>query len=244
MPSNRLLDIRTAALVACAANTVGAVIAARTYAHQVLTNEAIRQQWWGVPSLIVASLFFALLPMFYFALYRDGSALQFPRHTKWLAWGAAAGLGLSLVAGIWGWIESLKPQSVFGGTQANSTSVDAANLSDVFANLTVILLMIVLAGQANQGPDNKMPVPRRLRLTTVIVVYAWGLLVALLILRVLATPYFYWQLQPYASYASKMGRTLPTFFAVLGSSVRSAVPEACLFIALIWFGGAPRWRRL
>jgi hypothetical protein len=230
---SRFMDVRKAALIACIAAVLGLLIPVWNSTHQVLAIESARPQlWWAIPMIVLLDLFAAILPLFYFALYRNEGALQFPKDLRLLA--LAAGLALSTITavGLPGWIASFRSTSVMPSVREVWTIGDTSTLLGAFSNLAGILLLITFSRQGvNElhGPS----LSRLLVTVTRVAVITWGFWVAFNVLRWFLTPYTYVQLR---NYAQQIGRISPSFAYVVGDASRTLVTQACLLAApyIVW----------
>lgn len=78
-----LTDIRKLALINCIAVVLCLLIPIWNGTQRLLPSG----QKWIIPVLVLLSLFSAIMPAFYFALYRNQGTLRFPRPSGCSPWG-------------------------------------------------------------------------------------------------------------------------------------------------------------
>jgi hypothetical protein len=155
--------IRKLALVTCLAMVMSLPIPMWTATRAMLAIPSAHSLS-GWTALVVAYIFSAILPVFYFALYRNQGTRRLSKRTRILSLvGAAAGAivvatGLPLLAGSFG----------------NSLTVTKMLLSD-FVNLACVLLLITFFREANGTPGIDIPASRWLAFVTRVAVIAGGL---------------------------------------------------------------------
>jgi hypothetical protein len=241
----RFIDIRKAALISFIASVFAISISAWNATQTMMRIESVNSLSKGLVALGLAVIypFAAIMPVFYFALYRNEGTLRFTRELRLLSLAAAVSIGIVLAAGLPDWIESQGPYWTAiktldwrsGGTsllpalralkKINQFSTLLAALGDI----AYILLLVALFRQGTSGdstPD--LPVSRWLKLVTTVAIIAWGIWAAFNLLRILSVPFTYAGIR---SFDLQTGRTPPSFATVMLSDVRDFVTQASLFAA-------------
>jgi hypothetical protein len=77
-------DIRKIALIAFIAALLGLLIPVWRMTQQVAAVQL--PVWARAPVILFGYLFSAIMPVFYFALYRNEGTLRFPKHLRQLSW--------------------------------------------------------------------------------------------------------------------------------------------------------------
>jgi hypothetical protein len=155
--------IRKLALVTCLAMVMSLPIPMWTATRAMLAIPSAHSLS-GWTALVVAYVFSAILPVFYFTLYRNRGTLRLSKRTRVLSLpGAAAGAivvatGLPLLAGSFG----------------NSLTATKMLLSD-FVSLACVLLLIAFFREESGTPGIDIPVSRGLAFVTRVAVIAGGL---------------------------------------------------------------------
>jgi hypothetical protein len=233
-----LADVRKAALIAGVAAVLGVLMPAWSAARTMLAIETMRQ--WSVPLIVLIWCFTAIVPAFCFALYRNEGPLDFPRNLRVLSLTAAIVLGVVTLAALPQWIESLGSYwadistldwtagaaTVSIVVRKPGTFTQIATLLGEFSNLTYIALLIAIFRQAGGQPRGE--ISRPLAVVSKVAVIAWGVWVAFNVVRLVFTPYTYFQLR---DFALQVGRTPPRLEAMMVDVVRTILSQACLFTA-------------
>jgi membrane-bound ClpP family serine protease len=98
-------DIRKIALITFIAAVLGLLIPVWRLTQQAA---AIGLPVWArVPVLLFGYLFTAIMPVFFFALYRNQGTLRFSKHLRLLSLIAALVFGLIVAWDLSGWVESI-----------------------------------------------------------------------------------------------------------------------------------------
>lgn len=151
-----------------------------------------------------------ILPLFYFALYRNQGTWQIPLRLRRLSLAAATLFGMMVAIGVPALLDTLgltKSQSVL--TQREPWSInDLAQILGQLSNLAYILLLIAIYRQAEDERCPKVPASKLLAIVTRIAVITYGLWVTFNLIRLALTPHVYSELQ---DYAWSVGRTPPRF---------------------------------
>ena len=98
----RLRDVRRAALVACAATVLSLAMPVWNSARQMFARGSNIGQLGTIALMVVVYLFTAIVPLFYFALYRNEGDLLISRNMRWVAMTAAVVIGFLGIAAISG----------------------------------------------------------------------------------------------------------------------------------------------
>jgi hypothetical protein len=88
------MDLRRVALVALVGSVLGAIMPIWNAVYRLVGFGVTGFNWWVLPSMAVMLLFIALMPVFYFALYRDRGTMRFPRYLRKVAVAAAVSCAL------------------------------------------------------------------------------------------------------------------------------------------------------
>jgi len=235
-----LADIRKAALIACVAMVLGVLIPAWDGARTMLAIESMRQ--WSVPVIVLTWCFTAIMPVFYFALYRNKGLPDFPKSLRLLSLTAAIVLGAITVAGLPQWIESIGSYwadikvfdwsagavTVLDAAQEPGTSKQAAALLGTFSDLAYIgLLIAFFRHERKESPENNS-VSKLLSVATKIAVIAGGLVVAGCLVRLPVMPYVYVELR---DHAMEVGLKPPRLGTIMVDAVRTLLIQACFYTA-------------
>lgn len=209
---------------------------------QTLVATEARIKWWIILLTVLVFVVSVTMPAFYFALYRNQSALRIPKRLRLLALLAAFIISGFVVIELPNWIRSLSQYGAAISTldwRAGATTVlifvqdprTIGQLSTVFAefaNIAYVLLLIALFRQQSDPPDTEAPTSRLLNRATKAAVIASGLIVFAVLLVLLLTPYTFYTLR---KYALQIGRTPPAFLDLFLRQLRTTLQQACLFAA-------------
>lgn len=204
------------------------------------TNETFKP--WIVPIIVLASLFSAIPPAFYFALYRNLSPIQVSKNLRALSLIAAIGLGLLSAVGLWNWAGSLvdywtaaRDLQIFNrGRDAGSILFNAStgrlalDLLTQLLGLSYLIPLTALSRRENEELEASLPASDQLKIITKIAVIAQGLSVLLFFVQFIGAPYGHTQTR---NYALQMGRTPPPFWPLMLKATRNLLGQACLLAA-------------
>ena len=155
--------------------------------------------WRLLPMALLAFLFTAILPTFFFALYRNEGTLQISRKLRFLSLAGAVIFGLFVVAAINTEILDLN-FAARGGLLKGSARIISHIISLVPAvgnvALFLLLLMFFLKPPLRDS-EEQVPGLSFLDQITKITVVCYGLVVAVCLIRVFLTPYTYSVLTKY-----------------------------------------------
>jgi hypothetical protein len=235
------MDLRRAALIACIATVLSLLMPVWNAAQPIREVGSIDQQWWVAPVAALTVLFSAILPVFYFALYRNEGTLRFSRRLRLLAIAAALVLGLNLAIDLPPWIGSLGRAgtgSVLIPERGNWTLGDMSVVFGILSTAAIIFMMIAIYRYVDEEPDVFVPASTFLRVATRVAVIALGIWVAFHLCRLVLTPYSYAELR---RLAFQVGRTPPPFRNVVAEAARTFLAQASLFIGpyVVWRAAAP-----
>jgi amino acid permease len=203
-------DIRKVALITFIAAVLGLLLPFWRLTRQ---TAGIRLSLWArVPTLLFAYLFTAIMPAFYFALYRNQGTLRLPKHLRQLSSIIAIVFLCLVTAGV------------------PSTVNQVANLLSECSNLAYVLLLFAFSRQTDDESFSPadVPVSRFLRFVTKAAVVLYGIWVAFNLVRVVITPYGYAQLRDLELH---VGRRPPQLSRMMLEAIRTLLTQACLFIA-------------
>ena len=235
-----LTDIRKAALIACIAAVLGRLIPEWSAAKSMYAIETMRQ--WSVPLIVLGFCVDAILPAFYFALYRNEGLPDFPKRLRVLSLVAAIVFGAITVAGLPQWIESVESYwadikvfdwsagaaTVSMAAREPGTRTQVTSLLAEFSNLAYIGLLVAFFRQERTASSGEIPISKLLAVTAKIAVIAWGLVVAGSLVRIPIMPFNYFE---FRDLAIQVGRTPPRLGSMMAEAVRMLLVQACLFTA-------------
>ena len=164
------------------------------------------------PVTIFSYLFTAILPVFYFALFRNEGTARFPKRVQPVAIAGVLSLGLFVVTGLPDMARSLGAYwtaiktpdwtrgaaSVLTTARAPGTIGAISTILAELSNLAVLLPLIAFFRNVSDEQHMERPVSRFLNLATTAAVIAWGLFLAVNALRLFAMPFVYFQLRNFA----------------------------------------------
>jgi hypothetical protein len=190
------MNIRKAALITFVATVLGLLMPLWNAAQTVVGIAATHPlwKWWIIPAMMLVVLFSAIMPAFYFALYRNEEPLRFPKDLRPLSLAAALMLAIVMVVGFPQWV------GVFGSGESKSVLTDALeawNMSQIAtllsgcSNLAYMLLLVTFFRHSNDASSAVPSKSALLRLTTKVAVIVWGIwLVGNLIHLLILTPLY------------------------------------------------------
>jgi hypothetical protein len=235
----RFRDIRKTALTTCIAALLSLLIPTWRASQQMITIGSTRLPWWNILTFVLAYLFTPILPLFFFALYRNETTLRFSKRLRQLSLAAALVWGAIVAVDLVEWIGSLGATSVLVGARAPRAISDVSVLLSEFSNLACILLLIAFFCQASDVSYTEVQVSRVFRFVTKLPVIVGALVVTFALVRLVLTPYSYLQLR---NYALQIGRRPPPLPGMLAEAIRTLLTQACLFTApfLVYYAGLGR----
>ena len=223
-------DIRKAALIACVASVLSLFIPLWNMMNSIIRIESANSSsnWWLAPMLMVAYPLAAVMPMFYFALYRNEGTLHFSERLRFICRAAAFIFGAISAVELLRWIRS---QGAFwtavrmvdwskGGANGLAAFRELRRIrgvSTLFEELGNFAVILVLIAFFRQVPNGESSVSGLLKFAAKVTTVAGGIWLAFLLIRIVVTPYSY----------SQLGRTPPPFWEMMGTFLA----QACLFTA-------------
>lgn len=228
------MDVRRIALINCVLLVLSVVLPVWNVARSVAT--AATSVRWSIMVITGMAPFLVVMPLFYFALYRDRGTLRVSRRMRLVASIAAAVVAAISLAQLPAWLASLgavADQSVLTPGGRSWGLHDLSAVSAQLATLAYILLLVTFWRGPRNEPNFEVPVSKLLRVVTVVTVVVWGAVVAVSVLRLVFTPYTYAQIQTAAAQA---GRTPPTLGFVMWDAARFLFSQAGVLAApfIVW----------
>jgi hypothetical protein len=234
-------NIGTIALTNCIATVLSLLIPLWKLTQQATVRPLTA--WITVPMILITCLFAAIMPVFYYGLYRNERRLQFSKGLRQLSMVAAVVLGLLAAWGLsdftrslssyWSLISLLDIRS--GATIMRAIALDPRTITQVenllgqcatFAYLFLLLAFIRPSLQETSA-DTQLPASLSFGPLTKLTVIVQSLVVAFFIVRLVAMPFIHAYLQ---TLASKGVRTWPLGPWMLQNS-QMLLTQACLFVA-------------
>lgn len=207
-------DLRKIALLACVTYVVSLIAPLWNSTRSIIASTSPLSGWRVVPLALSVSLITALLPIFYFALYRDEGSLHISAPLRLLARAAAFVIGILLAFQLVEWIKSP------GAFLARSLVA--------LATIANILLLAALFRHPGDASEEARPISTLLYVVTKVTVIVWSAWVAFHLLRVLLLPYTYSQLR---DYALSIGREGPPLTGMIEEAVQAFLGQASLLTA-------------
>jgi len=187
----------------------------------------------------------AIMPGFYFALYRIEGSLRFPKYIRQVSLVTVLVFGLIVAVDLWDWIGgSLVPYLTvmkaldwkIGATSVVAAARDPRTIKHVSIVLTelsafaYILLLLAFFRHADGElfTDADVPVSRLLVFATKVALITWGIWVAFNVVRLVLTPYSYFHLQ---DAALQIGRRPQRLGPMMADAIRMLLGQACFLIA-------------
>lgn len=234
-------DIRKVALITFIASALSLPIPVWNAMQTWVAIESTRPQikWWMIPVVLFTYLFAAILPAFYFSLFRNKGTLRFPKRLRLLALAGACTYTVIVLIALPEWGRSWGPYvtaMTMLDWRAGATNVltfvrdprTIGQLSTVlgeFSNLASIMLLIAVFRWAGDPLDTDVPTSKLLRLVTKVAVITWGLVVAFLLVRLASMPFIFFQLR---ESLVKIGRRPPLLGDMMAEAMRTLLSQACL----------------
>jgi hypothetical protein len=228
--------------VACIASVLEVAIPMWNFTRRVLGLESSIGLLIAIAGILVGYVFTAIVPLFYFALYRNEGDLPVSRNMRWISITAAAVIGILALTAIPGWITSSQGDSVLDTTVRAWTISDTSTLLSFIADLAGILLLAALFRLAGDGSsESGVAVSKQLRLLTKIAVIAGGIVAVGSVVGLAATPWVYSYIR---DWSSKMGSSNArwTFSGLAVDRIRAALTVMSVYVApfVIWQGSRTR----
>ncbi len=238
-------DLRRTTIIACVTGVLSLPVPIWNALQTIAVVTEPKNGIWkaaGIFALMLLTLFTAIIPVFYFALYHDEAILHFPKRLRLLALIAAFTFAVIVLTATIEWISSLT--AYFAALWAFDWSVGATSvlafvrdprtighlstLLGELSNIAYILVLIAIFRWADEPLEGGVPVSRLLRVMTKVAVVAWGVALLAVVLGLLFTPYNFYTLR---NYALQIGRQPPVFGDMLMRQIRTVLVQACLFAA-------------
>lgn len=242
-PYRIVMNIRNSALLASVAGVLGNALPAWNSSRSLLetVSRSGTAGRWFIPLVIFAYLFTAIMPVLYFALYRNKGTLRISDGLRRLCLIAALTLGTMMAMAVANWTGSLRPSIAAmraidwktGAASVLTASGDPRTIQNLsfFLNLIgqigVIMLLAALFRERQEASTADIPISRLLAVLARAAAIGWGLWLAFEIVRLALTPYSYFQLQ---QYASQIGRTPPRLWDMMARMISEVMETACLWV--------------
>jgi len=236
-----LSDVRKSALVVFVAAVLALLMPLWRLAQQA---GGLRSTIWGAVLIVFGYVFSAIMPVFYFALFRDEGTLRIPQHLRWLVLATAVVFGLFLAWDLSGRIGPFRyhwkamatadwgsgSTAVLGFVRDPRTINQVANLLGECSDLAYVLLLVAFFRQSDRESVAKMDVPVSgfLRLVTKAAVVAYGIWIAFNVVRLAGIPFLHSYLQ---STAFTTRLTLEPLGHWMLEAAQMLLTQACLFVA-------------
>jgi hypothetical protein len=196
--------LRKIALITCLAMVMSLPIPMWTATRAMLATQSAHSLY-GWSALVLAYIFSAILPAFYFALYRNEGTLRIPGRLRFLCLAGAVAGGIVVAAGVSQWAGSFQ-----------ISLATAKMLLSEFASLACILLLITFFRITANRPYTDVPISRLLNVMARVAVIAGGIWITINVIGLVLT----WRI------AARAGRSDMTTGAI-----RTLLEQACLFTA-------------
>jgi hypothetical protein len=230
--------IRNAALFACVAGTLSALIP--LWNGVLMMGAAALNRPLDFGLVAMALLATCTMPVFTFALSRNEAPLHFSQRLRLLALGAALSLALLLVLALPPWLRSLGPYMsalktvhwtaglfVYWYVALDPRTIyQVSTLLAEASNVAVIVLLISFYRYKDEDSGSDVAVSGFLRVATRTAVVIWGIWLGFNLIRGLLAPYTYAQLR---EYAARMRQPAPEAITVVGELLKTMLSAACLF---------------
>ena len=161
------MGIRKAALIACVAAVAGNIAPVWNALSRTLALAAGNRQWWILPLVPLEICFMALMPAFYFALFRDPGPLRFPHYLRRMALVAAIALVAVAMVRI-----------------GQGGSITWFTVIGLVSTASYILLLLTMSRDAPDEPAEETSPSELLVSLTKMTVLLWGLWVAFQFVRI------------------------------------------------------------
>ena len=236
-------DLRSTALIACATGVLSLRVPAWNAIRTISAATSPTNAFWrlaGITVLVLTILFSAIVPLFYFALYRNEAMLYFPKRLRLLALIAAVTFFVIVLTTLPAWIRSLGAYfavlaafdwrigaaSVLVFVRDPRTIGQLSTLLGEASNIACILMLNAIFRSANEPLQADISVSKLLRVMTKAAVITWRIVLVIILVRLAALPYVLFRLR---NDALQLGRTPPTFGDIL--AIRESLQWPCLFAA-------------
>lgn len=226
------MNLRKTAIAASISTVLAVSLAMGNAARTILATG----RWWTIPLFVFTVFVSAIMPVFFFALYRNEGGLRFSESLRHLSLLTALAFGAVVLIQLPAFFEStgrIGHRSVLTSEPTHFSQVDLTWLVGWLSNCTYILLLLAFFRQKDIDTETPAPVSKLLRVTATMAAIALGLGVAFNVLRIVVSPYIYSQAWTFSQQA---GRALPPFRALLQPMLRDLLTNFCLFVSpfVIW----------
>jgi hypothetical protein len=237
--------VKRAAFVACITTALGLAIPMSNFTRRMLALESYGGKLGTIAVILVLYVFTAIVPLFYFALYRNQADLLISGRMRWMAITGAAVIGILSIAAMPTWIGSFQRESVLHSTPRPWTIGDISTALGHIADLAVIALLAALFRLAGNGPSGgPVTVSKLLRVVTKIAVISGGIVAVGCVVGLAATPWVYSYIR---DRSLEMGHSNAnwTFTRLALDRVRAALAVISLYVApfVVWRGSRTRVTR-
>jgi hypothetical protein len=208
------------------------------FTHQVLALESEIGTMIAVAGILVVDVFIAIVPLFYFALYRNAGDLHISGKMRWIAATAATVIGILTLSGIPGWFGSLRGDSVLDTTARQWTVNDTAAALSLIAELAGILLLVALCRLAGDtSSETGVAVSTLLRSLSKVAVIAGGIVAFGCVIGLVATPWVYFYIRD-RSLEMGFSNERWTFSRLAMDRLRTALTIILVYVApfVVWQG--------
>ena len=202
------------------------------------TNPAVKP--WVIPIILFGGLFAAIPPVFCLAVYRNEGRLRLTKNLRLLIVCAAVVWALFVLVDLWTcvasfgayWTSMSTLRSL--GRRISSVLADPGTAKLVyfflseFYNLAYLALLIALSRREGDEGLVDSPISKQLKVMTKIAVVVLGIWVGFEMLRLLGTPYAFFDAR---DFASRLGKTPPQFWPMMTKMSRECLSQACLLAA-------------
>jgi hypothetical protein len=191
--------------------------------NRVLALGVARSHWFVLPVTLFVICLTAMMPAFYFALFRDAGPMRFSRGLRKLA--LLAAVALCIVAGI----------RASAGLHVTWYAVPG-----LLSGACYVLLLITMSRENSEETARETPPSDLLVSLTKLTVVVWGLWVAFQFVRIAFVVFTYSQLQ---QNAFQVRRAPPSFGEMVVDVVLAFVSQANLLAApyIVWRSDFGRW---
>ena len=210
------MNFKRAALISTIGTALGALGSFWTAGISIRSITSIQPswKWWVTPLIVAVGLLDAMLPLFYFALYRFKGTLKFPKWTRTTALLVACALG-----------------AVFCAEALNFAQLRIFPTTSQYFSLFAELCCAVLLFQVHRAEvaQNPTALPRSgpfFAITKAAGLWG-GLWIAIGCFQVVATPFVYAAVR---HIASGNGRPSPQFAHMLVRNIEKFVNVLCLWV--------------
>ncbi len=237
-----LRDVRRAALAACIAVVLSLAIPMWNFTRQMRALELKIGTFLAIALILVAYIFTAIVPVFYFALYRNEGGLPLSRNKRWISMTAAALVGILMLTKIPGWIGSFRGDSVLDTAARKCAIDDTSAVLGLIADLAGILLLAALYRLASDGAsDGSVAASKLLRFLARLAVIGGGIVAICCVVGLAATPWVYFYIRD-RSWEMAISNEGWAFSRLAMDRARTALTVISMYVApfIVWQGARNR----